>query len=75
VQNAESQHSMHKVRERNYSSCTGRSSENLCSSTGGAHTHPKSFFKKLNIDTPCSPKTFKITAKKAITEAADELKV
>jgi hypothetical protein len=25
---------MHKVRE-NYSSCTGRSSENLCSSSGG----------------------------------------
>jgi hypothetical protein len=26
---------MHKVRESNYNCCTGRSSENICSSDGG----------------------------------------
>ncbi len=37
VWNAESQHLMHKCSfERNYSSCTSRSSENLCNSHGNA---------------------------------------
>ncbi len=34
IWNAETQHSVHKVRG-SYSSCTGRSSENTCSSNGG----------------------------------------
>jgi hypothetical protein len=40
VRNAESQHLKHKFK-RNYSSCTGRSSENLCSSNGGAQEKRK----------------------------------
>jgi hypothetical protein len=38
--NAETQHLMHKV-EGNYSNCAYRSSENICSSSGGAQEKGK----------------------------------
>jgi hypothetical protein len=49
--NAETQHLMHKVRS-NYSSCTCRSSENICRSSGGAREKGKRGSKppmKLNL--------------------------
>jgi len=38
--------------ERNYSSCTGRISENLCSSSGGAQEKKKDWVKLLSFPPP-----------------------
>jgi hypothetical protein len=42
------QHLMHKVRGNNCSSCTCRSSENICSSSGSAQEKGKTVFKSTD---------------------------
>jgi hypothetical protein len=44
--------------ERNYSTCTGRSSENICNSSGGAQEN--SLLKKKKAKLSLSPKLMEI---------------
>ncbi len=55
----ETQHLMHKVSSRvgNYSSCTVRSSENICSSSGGAQEKKGKTPMKLQFITKIGGKT------------------